>query len=80
MASTSSLPKTTKDASYLEKTSSDATLNGGQETPPFLLSVEAIESRFKTSARDGLSSNVVPDLQKRDGRNELSGGGGVNPW
>lgn len=48
--------------------------------PFFLLSVHETARLLETDAENGLQDNAVTALQARDGPNELSGGGGVNPW
>jgi P-type Na+/K+ transporter len=50
------------------------------EKPFFLLSVHETATRLETDPENGLKESVVAALQARDGPNELSGGGGVNPW
>lgn len=59
---------------------SDTTATEPQETPFFLLSVNETAKRFETDPENGLKESAVAPLQARDGPNELSGGGGVNPW
>ncbi|GAA5917379.1 hypothetical protein JCM6882_006344 [Rhodosporidiobolus microsporus] len=46
----------------------------------FMLTPADVASKVGTSLDDGLSSSEVDTRQKRDGPNELSGGGGVNVW
>ncbi|KAM0791876.1 hypothetical protein ACM66B_004131 [Microbotryomycetes sp. NB124-2] len=65
----------------LEKSStgSDRTL-GGSDSPDFLLSPQEIAKKYETNTEDGLKSSAVAGLQAKYGPNQLSGGGGVNPW
>lgn len=50
------------------------------EKPFFLLSVDQTARLLQTDAEHGLAESAIPALQARDGPNELTGGGGVNPW
>ncbi|GAA5902891.1 hypothetical protein JCM5296_006324 [Sporobolomyces johnsonii] len=50
------------------------------ETHYFLLTPQEVAARLETSIDDGLESREVEARQKRDGPNELRGGGGVSAW
>ncbi|BGP26918.1 Ca2+-transporting ATPase [Rhodotorula toruloides] len=61
----------------LSRTLSGAT---AAETHWFLLKPADIASRLEASIDDGLTSNEAAARQRRDGPNELMGGGGVSIW
>jgi Na+-exporting ATPase len=48
------------------------------ETHWFLLSPKEVAVRLETSLDEGLSQNEVESRHRRDGPNELTGGGGVS--
>ncbi|GAA5854933.1 hypothetical protein JCM8547_004126 [Rhodosporidiobolus lusitaniae] len=50
------------------------------ETHWFLLPYKEVANRLETSIDDGLSSSEVEARHRRDGPNELTGGGGVSVW
>ncbi|GAA6059832.1 hypothetical protein JCM10212_003744 [Sporobolomyces blumeae] len=61
----------------LHTTDSGAT---AAESYYFLMSPQEVAHKLETSIDDGLSPSAVEHRQKRDGPNELSGGGGVSIW
>ncbi|BGP42642.1 P-type ATPase [Rhodotorula kratochvilovae] len=50
------------------------------ETFWFLLKSKEVETRLETSLDDGLTKSEAEARLKRNGPNELQGGGGVSPW
>ncbi|GAA5914347.1 hypothetical protein JCM6882_008168 [Rhodosporidiobolus microsporus] len=71
------MPAPPTDNNNLSKSLSGDTAN---ETQWFMLTPKEVAAKLETSLDDGLSASEVDARQKRDGPNELSGGGGVNIW
>lgn len=71
------MPAPPTDNNNLSKSLSGDTAN---EPQWFMLTPRDVAARLETSIDDGLSAAEVDSRQKRDGPNELSGGGGVNIW
>ncbi|GAA5905034.1 hypothetical protein JCM8208_007665 [Rhodotorula glutinis] len=63
-----------------EKLSPSMSGQTATETFWFALKAKEVAARVETSLDDGLSKSEADSRLKRDGPNELQGGGGVSPW